>query len=146
MDLDFITNRVDTGATIPDPFGVLTLQKAGITHVINCQEEHCDLPFLKGTPIKYLRCPTHDDGGTKGVEWFGQGVQFALEALATPGNKVYIHCAAGINRGPSMAYAVLRAQGLDGRLVRSLIKEARPEVGLAYRHDADAFIKAAGYE
>lgn len=146
MDMNFITNRIATGATIPDPFGTQFLIRLGITHVINCQAEHCDLPFLVGTNLKYLHCPTHDDGTKKGVEWFGPGIEFGLIALAAPLTKLYVHCMAGINRGPSMAYAIIRAQGLSSRLARKLIKEARPEVGLFYRNDADHVVGILGYE
>ena len=146
MDFQFVTTRLACGATIPDPLGAQTLVAAGITHIINCQKEHCDLPFLKGHPVKYLRCSTADDGNRKGDDWFGPGIKFALEALAVPHTKVYVHCMAGINRGPSMAYAILRAQGIDKRLARNLIVDARPEAELLYRHDADVIIKALGYE
>lgn len=146
MDFNFITSRLACGATIPDPMGTQTLVKAGVTHIINCQKEHDTAPFLVGHPLKYLRCPTADDGERKGDDWFGPGIKFALEALAVPHTKVYVHCMAGINRGPSMAYAIMRAQGFDARLARALIKDARPEVLLHYRHDADVVIKALGYE
>lgn len=146
MDFNFVTARLATGARILDPLAVEMLIKAGITHIINCQAEHCDRPFLTGTDLRYIHCPTHDDGACKDQEWFQPGIEFALAALAKPNTKVYTHCAAGINRGPSMCYAVLRAMGLDAKLAWVLIKEARPEVNLMYRHDADVVIKLLGYE
>lgn len=52
---------------------------------------------------------TPDDGQPKSAAWFRDGINFVLNAL--PHGKVLIHCEAGVNRGPSMAYAVLRSQG-----------------------------------
>lgn len=43
----------------------------------------------------------------------------------------------GINRGPSMAYAIMRAGGFDGDTAAALLQDKRPVVGLAYRADAD---------
>ena len=144
--MNFVTNRLAVGGRISDQLAVQTLLGFGITHIVNCQKEHCDLPLLHGTTIEYVHCPTHDDMEPKEADWFEPGLVFALKALALPKTKVYVHCMAGINRGPSMAYAILRAQGLEGRLARALIKEARPEVLIHYRHDADRVIKSLGYE
>lgn len=51
----------------------------------------------------------------------------------------------GINRGPSMCYAVLLAQGLDVNTAENLIRARRPQVGLAYKQDAIRAVKELGY-
>ena len=58
--------------------------------------------------------------------WFDRGVAFALDALARPGTKVLSHCHMGINRGPSLAYAVLLALGTDPVEALDALRRARP--------------------
>jgi hypothetical protein len=143
-DFDFVTVRLATGAAISSEDDVQQLKNAGITHVVDCREEFNDAPLL-GPNFAYLWDGTTDDGQTKPPTWFKPGIDFALMALAQPINKVYIHCAAGVNRGPSMTYAVLRAFGLTAQLSESLIRTARPQVGLAYKTDVDNAVVALGY-
>jgi protein-tyrosine phosphatase len=55
---------------------------------------------------------------------------------------VLTHCAHGVNRGPSLAYAILRAQGWPRHDAYALLKERRPQVRVGYRDDADAALRA----
>ncbi|MGH7174895.1 MAG: hypothetical protein ACREGR_00865, partial [Minisyncoccia bacterium] len=96
--------------------------------------------------IIYLWNPTADDGKPKTPDWFSRSLMLDLDALSRPKNKVYAHCAAGVNRGPSTAYAILRALGFTPGSAEAVIRTARPWVGLAYKRDADAAIKALLYE
>ena len=43
---------------------------------------------------------------------FKAGVDFALEALDQPKNKIYIHCAAGLYCAPMMTLAIMRVLGM----------------------------------
>ena len=95
--------------------------------------------------IGYLWDPTQDDGQTKPAAWFSRGIDFALGALAHPGYAVLTHCAAGINRGPSMAYAILRAQGWDGIDAIALLRAKRPQVQVRYRGDAENALVQLGW-
>ena len=85
-----------------------------------------------------------DDGHLKSVAWFQPAIDFAMGPLAHPRFIVCTHCAAGINRGPSIAYSILRAQGLDEQLAFLMLKKARPQVNVAYRNDADAALLTQG--
>jgi len=98
--------------------------------------------------IMYCWDPTADDGAVKPPSWFGKGIAFALAALAQPKNKVYAHCAQGINRGPSMTYAVMLAQGFTKDEARALIvlHRLRTAIGLRYADDAEKAITALGYD
>jgi len=149
MNYNFITTRLATGSLIQSEQDIQTLIKDGITHIIDCTNTQNDLAYLaKNKQIGYLYNGVSDDGKSKPVSWFQQSLEFALPALALPKNKIYAHCDAGINRGPSTAYAVMRAQGYNRFLVDALIKSARPQtiVGLRYENDADNAIKTLGYE
>jgi dual specificity phosphatase 3 len=68
--------------------------------------------------------------------WFDRGVAFALDALQRPDTTVLAHCHMGINRGPSMAYAILLAGGWDAVAALAAIRGARPIAAIAYAGDA----------
>ena len=89
--------------------------------------------------------PVRLRAGDLAAAWFGAGIGFALPALAQPRTKVYAHCAAGVNRGPSMAAAILMALGVNGPTVWQMIVSARPQVSLAYFDDAVAAVASLGY-
>jgi hypothetical protein len=147
MNFSFVTTRLATGSGILVDSDVQTLIKAGITHIIDVRIEFDDSSLLTPYPqIKYLFNGIADDGQPKPVSWFQKSIEFALDALSHPVNKVYAHCAAGISRGPSTAYAILRAFGLNGAQAQSFIKTARPAAIITYMHDADVAIAALKYE
>jgi hypothetical protein len=149
MNYNFITTRLATGSLIQSEQDIQTLIKDGITHIIDCTDTHNDLSYLTKYPqIIYLYNGVADDGKPKPISWFELSLKFALPAIALPHNKVYAHCDAGINRGPSTIYAIMKAQGYNRFLIEALIKTGRPEtiVGLRYINDADTAIKALGYD
>jgi hypothetical protein len=67
--------------------------------------------------------------------WFDEGVAFAREAIESDG-VVLAHCHMGINRGPSMGFAILLALGWDAREALDAIHAARPIAFVAYAEDA----------
>ena len=77
-----------------------------------------------------------DDGGVQPDEWFDAGVQAAVEALSDPDAVVLVHCHMGVNRGPSMAYAILLALGWDAVEALNAIRAARPIAGVIYAGNA----------
>jgi hypothetical protein len=145
-DCCFVTARLATGGCIHSRAEAQALNGLGITHIVNTQAEFDDAIFLAGLGFGYLYNPTDDDGKAKDMAWFARTLNFVLPALAIPHCKVYIHCGAGINRGPSSAYAVLRALGLSPAIAEQLIRAGRPQVGLAYKRDADLAVRSLGYE
>jgi hypothetical protein len=145
-DFDFVTPRLATGAAVSSVADVDQLVAAGITVIIDCRGEFDDASLLATHPdLLYIWDGTPDDGQTKPPEWFEKGLKVALPALAQPLEKVYCHCAAGINRGPSMCAAIMMAWGLSPALTEQLIRQARPQVGLRYLPDAIAAVAALGY-
>ena len=144
-DYSMVTWRLYTGAAISGPADVDELVSDGITDVIDCRAELDDAPLLVGRGLGYLWCPTADDGVSKGVDWFGPGIEFALAVLSRPRRRLYTHCAAGVNRGPSMCAAVLMAFGLGRGEAEEMIRDARPQVGLRYLLDAETAVRQLGY-
>jgi dual specificity phosphatase 3 len=146
-DFSFVTARLATGAAVSSPDDVTALTDAGVTHVIDCRAEFDDGPLFAGVPgVQYLWNPTPDDGQhPKPLEWFTGSLEFALPALIQPRARVYAHCAAGVNRGPSTAYAIMRALGWTASAARAAITAARPQAQIAYADDADRAIAMLGY-
>lgn len=145
-DFQFVTPRLATGAAISSPDDVQQLIAAGITHIIDCRVEFDDGPLLAASGAQYLYDPTADDGQhPKPVSWFQPGIAFALAALAQPKTKVYAHCAAGHNRGPSMCLAIMVALGWTELQAKTAIITVRPAATIIYADDALAAVQALGY-
>ncbi len=142
-DITRITDRLWTGGALPaedDAFAVdLAAWRAeGITHVIDNRLERSEREriALAAPEIAYLENGVRDAGRRMPDEWFERGVTFALEALRQAGTGVLSHCHVGVNRGPSMAYAIMLALGSDPVDALEAIRRARPFVGLGYADDA----------
>ena len=145
IDFDRVTDRIFTGGGIWSAHDVDRLVAVGVTHVVCAAEELDGLSVrLAGDRLAVLPNGTDDDGEPKSPSWFGRIVRFALDALRDPDARVYFHCAAGINRGPSAAYVVLRALGHSRAEAFGLIKAARSQAGIIYADSADAAIVALG--
>lgn len=137
-NISFITDRLATGGDITRLDDIDDLVAAGITHVIDNRMEWSDEDlFAEHAPhIVYLHNGVDDRGGRQPTEWYDCGLAFALEALTQSGTKVLAHCHMGINRGPSMAFAIMLALGSDPVEAFDAIRAARPIAGLAYALDA----------
>ena len=146
-DFSFITERLVCGAAINGPADIAALQAAGITHICDAREEANDGSFL-AAGIGYVWDPTADDGQhPKPSWWFATAIDFALSALYRQGAIVMCHCAGGVNRGPSLAYTILRAQGMPATDAINLIHAKRPVTngGIAYAGDAELALKQLGW-
>lgn len=158
-DATQITNQLWAGGAITSAADVDYLVHLGITADVDCRLEFDDqslisdyythLPnaaqALRDSPeIAYLYNGVADNGQPKPVDWFTKTWTFA-EPILKSGGVVLCHCAAGVNRGPSMCYFLMRAYGdMSPDDAYALIHAKRPIVEVAYRHDADAAITALG--
>jgi protein-tyrosine phosphatase len=96
--------------------------------------------------LAYLHHGTADDlVDDKPPEWFRPAVEFILDATALPRFKTLIYCAAGLSRAPSLAYAVMRAQGWPADLAEAKVCLARQLAGLTYKDSADRAVHQLGY-
>lgn len=145
-DFQFALPRVAVGSAIgeSEEFSK-ALVDAGVLYVVDCQGEFDDTPFLTLHNMFTCWCPTQDDGQPKPLEWWGKGITWALQQYAVPTAKIYFHCAAGVNRGPSMCFGFMLALGFDAASAEALIRKARPQVGIAYRDDAINKVPLLGY-
>jgi protein-tyrosine phosphatase len=113
------------------------LGEAGITHVVDVRVEWSDEDWVRErrADLEYLHLGIDDAGQRVPDDWFDQGVGFALEAVES-GGVVLSHCHMGINRGPSMGFAVLLTLGWDAVEALEAIHAARPIAFIAYAEDA----------
>lgn len=128
-DMNQVNERLWVGGMVDK---VEDLAAVGITHVICCRKEHDDHAEFGATElgqkIQWLWLPQDDDGTRRDRGQVLSGIKFALDALAQPATKVYAHCAAGVNRGPTMAYAILRACGVPEAEAIAKLRYVRPQV------------------
>jgi protein-tyrosine phosphatase len=131
MDMTWVTERIALGGGIWHEQNMAELAEAGVTHVVNMQIEFDDRPLAAPFGIQVLWNPTDDDFMVKPPELLKRGVDFALEALADPGARLYVHCAAGVHRAPMMTLAVLCAMDWKMDPAMHLIESKRPVVDFA---------------
>jgi len=146
MDITWLTDRIAVGGGIWSAVNMAKVAKEGITHIIDMQMEFDDTPLAKKHGIEVLWNPTEDDFELKPAGLLRRGVEFATRALDENGSKVFIHCAAGVHRGPMMALAVLGSMGWDLEDARYLIEGRRPAADLApvYVESVEQFLSRNG--
>jgi protein-tyrosine phosphatase len=146
MDITWLTNRIAVGGGIWSAENMAKVAKEGVTHIIDMQIEFDDTALAKEHGIEVLWNPTEDDFELKPAGLFRRGVEFATRALDENGSKIFIHCAAGVHRGPMMALAVLGSMGWDLEDARDLIEGRRPAADLApvYVESVEKFLGRDG--
>lgn len=83
-----------------------------------------------------------------GAQWYDglvHNIAVADAETYSVSGAVVHNCAAGVNRGPSMAMGILMALGWPADGAEALIRAARPQVGLAYAADARVKVPALGW-
>ena len=143
MDMTWVTDRIAVGGGIWNDENMAKLVELGVTHIIDMQIEFDDRPLAERYPVKVLFNPTDDDFQPKPPQLFQAGVDFALEALDHPDNRLYVHCAAGVHRAPMMTLAIMRVQGWPLQKAKDLIQERRYVVDWAecYVESVENFVK-----
>ena len=105
--------------------GWKVLTQRGITASINMRSEFDD-EAAGIAPSRHLRLVVEDNTPPT-IDQLRRGVDFIQEEIER-GGKVYIHCAAGIGRAPTMAAAYLVSTGLTPMQAWAKIKRVRPFV------------------
>lgn len=99
----------------------------GITAIVNMRREHCDRDQgIAGE--RYLQLATVDNTPPS-IEDLRRGVEFIGAEIAR-GGKVYIHCAVGCGRAPTMAAAWLIAGGDTPAQALERIRQVRSFINL----------------
>ncbi len=142
-DADFVTPQLLVGGDLDTRDEALATRQleelvdAGVTHVVDARIEWSDEQWVAALvpSIGYLHHGMDDAGQQVPLAWFDVGVSWAGTAIAR-GGVVLTHCHMGVNRGPSLGFAVLLAHGLDPVEALDVIRSARPVAWVGYAEDA----------
>lgn len=116
-------------------------EAAGITHIIDLRDE-ADTDAERNRLARllpeatYIPLGTDDDGEDRPGEWYRRGIETARAILVDPEARILIHCHMGVNRAPSMTFAVLVALGAPAIEALKSIRGARPIAAMIYAGDA----------
>lgn len=99
----------------------------GIEYDVNLRIEFDDAEHDLALP-HYCYLPTIDDDAVS-LEHLYQGIAFIQQAHKD-GGKVYIHCAGGVGRAPTMGAAYLMSTGLSLDQALTLIRKFRPFISI----------------
>jgi hypothetical protein len=142
-NISFVTDRLATGGDLHEDEEIavdqlVDLIEQGISHIVDCRMEFTDEDFVVDIAdwIEYLHLGVDDHGRGMPDAWYDQGTAWVAEALEDPDAIVLVHCHMGVNRGPSLTYAVLLTQGVDPVEAIDAIRRARPIAGVLYAEDA----------
>jgi hypothetical protein len=113
------------------------LEAAGITAIIDCRIEWNDEDWVTVAKphIGYNWLGVDDAGQAMPGEWFDAGTEYALDHLQA-GGTVLAHCHMGINRGPSLGFAIMLTLGWEPLAALDRIRQARPIAHVGYAEDA----------
>ncbi len=107
--------------------GYQRMREFGISAIVNMRKEHCDQE--KGIAgERHLHLATVDNTPPTLVD-LRRGSAF-IRAEIERGGKVYIHCAVGCGRAPTMTAAYLVTTGLSPEAALQRIKRVRPFIHL----------------
>jgi hypothetical protein len=144
-NLHFVTPQIAVGGDLCDYDDELAARQLveicdlGITHVVDVRIEWSDEDvFADFAPhIDYLHHGLDDVGQTVPAEWFETAVDWVERAWAEqPDAVVLTHCHMGINRGPSLGFALLLSLGWNPVEAISAIRSARSQANVWYAEDA----------
>ena len=107
MNFNFITSTLAVGQKIDTQEFADALKAAGVTHVINLWSGITE-PVWTGN---VLTLKQDDDGTPRPKDQVLAGIKYASEV--PEGGILYVHCQWGLGRAPTMAYAILRAWGIQ---------------------------------
>lgn len=103
--------------------GKLRLEELGFTHSVSLQSEFDSAENGLGLE-HHCQLPTQDQHPPS-IEHLQEGVAF-IDQTVKGGGKVYVHCAAGVGRSPTLVAAYFITQGMTTAEAIDHILEYRP--------------------
>ena len=113
--------------------GYSQMCERGITAIVNMRKKHSDEAKGIGGE-RHLQLATIDNT-PPGVDDLMRGVDFIGDEIAG-GGKVYIHCAVGCGRAPTMTAAYLISRGQSPEDALNRIKQVRPFINPTHAQKA----------
>ena len=134
----FVTKRLAFGSAVTTWQHVEQLQALGITHIINLRHgKH----GKKVREFESLWLPFRDDKKPR-PNWFHRrALRFYRKAMRRPKSKILCMCHHGVCRSASLAYFLLREDGLSIAKAKSTVLKARPQARIvpAYWRSGEDF-------
>jgi dual specificity phosphatase 3 len=124
------------------------LAEAGVTQIVDVRSEWNDADWVaaRRPDLDYVWLGVDDAGQRMADDWFEAGTDAAIAHLGAGGTTL-VHCHMGINRGPSMGFAVMLRLGWDPVEALARIFERRPVAYADYADDAlDWWLRHEGVE
>lgn len=141
-----VTDRIWVGGDLAVHHDDLAFEQAeeliakGLTHVVDCRSELDDTHRWARYPfIDYRSHGMPDESQQVLPEWFDTTVGHLQGALQHSDTIVLAHCHSGVNRGPSLGFALLIAEGWEPIDAISAIRTARPSAYVYYAEQALAW-------
>jgi predicted protein tyrosine phosphatase len=123
-DLHWLTDHVAVGGCFPSERAAHLAAEHGIRAVVDLrQEDRDDEAQLRAAGIDFLHLPTPDQMSPTAAV-LERGVEFTRDHVSR-GNRVLIHCAAGVGRSALLALCVLVDQGWEPLDALSHAKDRR---------------------
>ena len=127
---DYITPQIAVGTEF-DREEIPLLKTHGFDSVLDLRTETAgDTPTLSEYAIDYHRIPAPDMMGFP-VGQYKEGTKW-LKNKVDSGSKVYVHCAKGLGRSPSMVIAYLIKQGYSLKDAYNFVLKHRPSILITY--------------
>jgi protein-tyrosine phosphatase len=147
-DFTFAYEDLAVGGGIFTAENMKEIAEAGITHIIDCQAEFDDTPLAIEHGIEVLWCPVWDDFTEPDVEHLARAAEFVEKVLlnSTVKNKLLIHCAGGVHRGPMFALLAAMVCGINPEDAIRQIEATRliARFPKTYRGAVERFVEKRG--
>jgi len=138
MKVFWVSRQLAFGSAITTWQHVEKLQALGITHVINLRHgKHSK----KVREFKNLWLSFRDDMKPRPKWFYRRAMRFYQKAMRRPKSKVLCICHHGVSRSPSLAYFLLRVDGLSIAKAENTVLKARPQARIvpAYQRSGEDF-------
>ena len=138
MKAFWVSKRLAFGSAITTWGHVKQLQAMGITHVVNLRHgKH----GKKIRQFNSLWLPFKDDLKPRPKWFYRSALRFYRKAMRRPKSKVLCMCHHGVSRSPSIAYFLLREDGLSIAKAKSTVLKVRPQARIvpAYWRSGEDF-------
>lgn len=125
-DITWILKRLSVGGGIFTAENMEDIAARGITHIIDTQLEFDDSPLAELYNIKVCWCGVKDDYSAPDPKEFDKAIDFFESCWGNKENKLHIHCAGGVHRGPMFALLILVKLGKTLNEGMDMITSHRP--------------------